>query len=171
MPFQCKKPSFSRPLSGRFFCSGRLPALLGPRFPKRPRTPWPAAKFYAPLRRPMPLHPHKRPLPGSAARATAFFIRSSPATPARPRRRAENGASARRARRAPCRQPVRQTKGRSLGSDRPSWWRRVDSNHRRRCQQIYSLPPLATRELLHIFRLHAEQNRLELVNGIEPSTC
>ena len=91
-----------------FFCSGRLPALLGPRFPKRPRTPWPAAKFYAPLRRPMPLHPHKRPLPGSAARATAFFIRSSPATPARPRRRAGNGASARRARRAPCRQPVRQ---------------------------------------------------------------
>ena len=30
------------------------------------------------------------------------------------------------------------------------WWRRVDSNHRRRCQQIYSLPPLATRELLPI---------------------
>ena len=26
----------------------------------------------------------------------------------------------------------------------------MDSNHRRRCQQIYSLPPLATRELLHI---------------------
>ena len=28
------------------------------------------------------------------------------------------------------------------------WWRGVDSNHRRLCQQIYSLPPLATREPL-----------------------
>ena len=27
------------------------------------------------------------------------------------------------------------------------WWRRVDSNHRSETQQIYSLPPLATREL------------------------
>ena len=26
----------------------------------------------------------------------------------------------------------------------------VDSNHRRRCQQIYSLSPLATREIPHI---------------------
>ena len=31
-----------------------------------------------------------------------------------------------------------------------TWWRRVDSNHRSRRQQIYSLPPLATRELLHM---------------------
>ena len=30
------------------------------------------------------------------------------------------------------------------------WWERVDSNHRSRRQQIYSLPPLATRELSHI---------------------
>ena len=30
------------------------------------------------------------------------------------------------------------------------WWERVDSNHRRRCQQIYSLPPLATREHSHV---------------------
>jgi hypothetical protein len=30
------------------------------------------------------------------------------------------------------------------------WWREVDSNHRRLRQQIYSLPPLATREPLHI---------------------
>ena len=30
------------------------------------------------------------------------------------------------------------------------WWRRVDSNHRSEAQQIYSLPPLATRELLHM---------------------
>jgi hypothetical protein len=29
------------------------------------------------------------------------------------------------------------------------WWRGVDSNHRRQCQQIYSLSPLATREPLH----------------------
>ena len=32
----------------------------------------------------------------------------------------------------------------------PTWWRRVDSNHRSVKQQIYSLSPLATRELLHI---------------------
>ena len=32
----------------------------------------------------------------------------------------------------------------------PTWWRRVDSNHRSDKQQIYSLSPLATRELLHI---------------------
>ena len=30
------------------------------------------------------------------------------------------------------------------------WWRKVDSNHRSETQQIYSLPPLATRELLHM---------------------
>ena len=30
------------------------------------------------------------------------------------------------------------------------WWGMVDSNHRRRCQQIYSLSPLATREIPHI---------------------
>ncbi len=30
------------------------------------------------------------------------------------------------------------------------WWRRVDSNHRSDTQQIYSLPHLATLELLHI---------------------
>ena len=29
------------------------------------------------------------------------------------------------------------------------WWRRVDSNHRSKKQQIYSLSPLATRELPH----------------------
>ena len=30
------------------------------------------------------------------------------------------------------------------------WWREMDSNHRSKMQQIYSLPPLATREPLHI---------------------
>ena len=29
------------------------------------------------------------------------------------------------------------------------WWKRVDSDHRSETQQIYSLPPLATRELFH----------------------
>ena len=33
------------------------------------------------------------------------------------------------------------------------WWRRVDSNHRSETQQIYSLSPLATRELLHMLSL------------------
>ena len=32
----------------------------------------------------------------------------------------------------------------------PIWWGTVDSNHRRHCQQIYSLSPLATREFPHI---------------------
>ena len=31
------------------------------------------------------------------------------------------------------------------------WWGMVDSNHRRRCQQIYSLSPLATREIPQIY--------------------
>ena len=31
------------------------------------------------------------------------------------------------------------------------WWGRTDSNHRSDTQQIYSLSPLATRELPHIF--------------------
>ena len=44
-----------------------------------------------------------------------------------------------------------------------AWWRRVDSNHRSESQQIYSLPPLATRELLHM-------NLMELVDGLEPPT-
>ena len=35
-------------------------------------------------------------------------------------------------------------------SARHFWWRRVDSNHRSESQQIYSLPPLATRELLRM---------------------
>ena len=30
------------------------------------------------------------------------------------------------------------------------WWGKMDSNHRRRSQQIYSLSPLATREFPHI---------------------
>ena len=39
------------------------------------------------------------------------------------------------------------------------WWERVDSNHRSVKQQIYSLPPLATRELSHIqFSLRLEKN-------------
>ena len=41
------------------------------------------------------------------------------------------------------------------------WWGMVDSDHRSQRQQIYSLPPLATREIPH----------MELVNGVEPSTC
>ncbi len=39
-------------------------------------------------------------------------------------------------------------------------WGKMDSNHRRQCQQIYSLSPLATREF-----------PLELVIGVEPTTC
>ena len=45
------------------------------------------------------------------------------------------------------------------------WWGMVDSNHRRHRQQIYSLSPLATREIPHIHM------NLELVDGFEPPTC
>ena len=38
------------------------------------------------------------------------------------------------------------------------WWERVDSNHRRHSQQIYSLPPLATREHSHIPSVRATMN-------------
>ena len=31
------------------------------------------------------------------------------------------------------------------------WWGKMDSNHRRHCQQIYSLSPLATREIPQIY--------------------
>ena len=48
-----------------------------------------------------------------------------------------------------------------------SWWRRVDSDHRSETQQIYSLPPLATREHSHI----KLEKKLELVDGLEPPTC
>ena len=67
------------------------------------------------------------------------------------------------------------------------WWGKVDSNHRRQCQQIYSLSPLATREFPHIldclFRtvrfvrpigFAAELcavGKVELVDGLEPPTC
>ena len=31
-----------------------------------------------------------------------------------------------------------------------TWWEKMDSNHRSKMQQIYSLPPLAAREFPHI---------------------
>ena len=36
------------------------------------------------------------------------------------------------------------------------WWERVGSNHRRHCQQIYSLPPLATWVHSRIFSYHLD---------------
>ena len=42
----------------------------------------------------------------------------------------------------------------------------VDSDHRSQWQQIYSLPPLAAREIPQI-----SLQELELANGVEPSTC
>ena len=47
------------------------------------------------------------------------------------------------------------------------WWEKVDSNHRRHSQQIYSLSPLATWVLLHIRSV----KKVELVDGFEPPTC
>ena len=48
-----------------------------------------------------------------------------------------------------------------------SWWERMDSYHRRHSQQIYSLSPLAARELSHVLSLI----KMELVDGFEPPTC
>ena len=39
------------------------------------------------------------------------------------------------------------------------WWGRTDSNHRSESQQIYSLPPLATRELPHYWSWWSESNQ------------
>ena len=44
------------------------------------------------------------------------------------------------------------------------WWGRTDSNHRSETQQIYSLSPLATRELPHI-----QLARMEPVDGLVQS--
>ena len=51
------------------------------------------------------------------------------------------------------------------------WWGKVDSNHRSRRQQIYSLPPLATREFPHETISCFLALPLELVDGLEPPTC
>ena len=45
------------------------------------------------------------------------------------------------------------------------WWGRTDSNHRSETQQIYSLSPLATRELPRM-----KLSVLEPVDGLEPPT-
>ena len=50
------------------------------------------------------------------------------------------------------------------------WWGMVDSNHRRHRQQIYSLSPLATREIPHIYSFVLIK-LMELVDGLEPPTC
>ena len=51
----------------------------------------------------------------------------------------------------------------------------MDSNHRSYKQQIYSLSPLATRELSHIYMkigiLKRTGVEVELVDGLEPPTC
>ena len=49
------------------------------------------------------------------------------------------------------------------------WWTGVDSNHRKRSWQIYSLLPLATREPVHIYARFL--SNLELEMGLEPATC
>ena len=47
------------------------------------------------------------------------------------------------------------------------WIRTIEAKK----QQIYSLPPLATRELHHIMKFSFVEKGLELVNGLEPLTC
>ena len=64
---------------------------------------------------------------------------------------------------------IHKTKNRPIGRFL-FWWERVDSDHRRQSQQIYSLPPLATREHSHI-KFCALIKKVELVDGLEPPTC
>ena len=65
------------------------------------------------------------------------------------------------------RKKTKNGKNRSL-----RWWRRMDSNHRSRRQQIYSLPPLAARELSHVLGINKSLSLfVELVMGLEPATC
>ena len=45
-------------------------------------------------------------------------------------------------------------------------WAEVDSNHRSKLQQIYSLSPLATRESIHM-----ELYSIKPMIGLEPITC
>ena len=47
-----------------------------------------------------------------------------------------------------------------------SWWGKVDSNHRSRRQQIYSLPHLTALEFPQIL-----YKLVELVDGLEPPAC
>ena len=53
-----------------------------------------------------------------------------------------------------------------LGSTK---WMEEDSNLRRRCQQIYSLPPLATRESIQIISSLIVKTKPMI--GLEPITC
>ena len=95
----------------------------------------------------------------------------SPALRGRPGRR-ENVPLARFLTRLPFESPRTNTHTKqqdpSLRMSLAVWWGRVDSNHRRHCQQIYSLSPLATREHPHI---QLPIQRMELVDGFEPPTC
>ena len=50
------------------------------------------------------------------------------------------------------------------------WWGKVDSNHRSYKQQIYSLSPLATREVPHM-NFVLKPVCMEPVDGLEPPTC
>ncbi len=56
-------------------------------------------------------------------------------------------------------QPDRKNKkpGRDVRPD-SIWWEKMDSNHRSIKQQIYSLPPLATREFSHIWSWWTDLN-------------
>ena len=58
----------------------------------------------------------------------------------------------------PCRYTL-PTKKTTPHCDVVFWWEEVDSNHRRRCQQIYSLLPLATRESSHAWSWWSESNQ------------
>ena len=49
-----------------------------------------------------------------------------------------------------------------------SWWAEVDSNHRSRRRQIYSLIHLAA---LESARMLVSVGKLEPVIGLEPTTC
>ena len=120
----------------------RQTAAGGPIFPQGGENLWTAAPVDGcPARFPDPAQRRQRSTPQPEARPQAQ----------RRKRKPEPSAAGPVCKKARWRKrTLIFKKSRSKANFAPTWWRRVDSNHRSETQQIYSLPPLATRELLHM---------------------
>ena len=120
----------------------RQTAAGGPIFPQGGENLWTAAPVDGcPARFPDPAQRRQRSTPQPEARPQAQRRKRKPDPSAA-------GPVWKKARRR--KRTLIFKKSRSKANFAPTWWRRVDSNHRSETQQIYSLPPLATRELLHM---------------------
>ena len=65
--------------------------------------------------------------------------------------------------------PKHKNKSIAYAMDSFLWWAEMDSNHRSKLQQIYSLSPLATRESAH--NTKSIWNCIKPMIGLEPITC